>query len=454
MFKKKDEFIWGVSSSAFQTEGAVSVDGKGPSIWDHFTEKKKRAARKETAVHASQFYARYVDDISLMKEMNIPNFRFSIAWSRIFPAGTGIVNRKGVDFYKRLIDACLENGITPWVTLYHWDLPLLLEYRGGWANRDILDWFNEYVDRCITEFGDKVKNWMVLNEPVVFTGAGYFLGVHAPGRRGLNNFLPAVHHAALCQAAGICMIKERLPDANVGTTFSCSHLQSFSDSEKDIAALKRVDALLNRLFVEPLLGLGYPFQSLPSLRKIEKYFKCGDTDKLKAPFDFIGLQHYTREVVRHSKWTPVINAQLVPAHERKVFRTVMNWEVYPDGMYEIIKKFSAYENVNNIIITENGAAFEDIVTDGEVNDKARLQYLQNYISQVERARAEGYSVKGYFVWSFTDNFEWSEGYHPRFGLVHIDYKTYKRTIKKSGAWYATFLAKQNTFEINMMDHVA
>ncbi len=435
-----EDFSWGVSTAAYQIEGAHNQDGKGPSIWDVFVTKKNKIFQRHHGDIACDFYNRYIDDLYLMYKLNIRHYRFSISWSRILPKGIGEINQKGIDFYNRLIDFSLELGITPWVTLYHWDLPHELELKGGWVNRDIRDWFGHYVSICVQNFGDRVKNWMVLNEPLVFTGAGYFFGVHAPGRKGLDNFLAATHHAALAQAYGGKVIKSIQRDSYVGTTFSCSHVEPFRMREKDILATKKVDALLNRLFIEPLLGKGYPTRDLKILHRIEKYMQPGDERDLKFDMDFIGVQNYTREVIQYSPFVPLLKAKIVHAKKRKVEMTAMNWEVYPESIYHILKKFNAYENIPPIIITENGAAFQDEVQDGRVDDPKRTAYLQQTIAQVWRAKQEGVKIKGYFVWTFLDNFEWAEGYHPRFGLVYVDFPTQQRIIKTSGHWYADFLS--------------
>jgi beta-glucosidase len=434
-----EDFHWGVSASALQTEGAWNEDGKGPSNWDVFAQRRRKIRNKDTPAIATDFYHRYKEDVSIIRALNIPNFRFSLSWSRILPEGTGRINQKGIDFYNRVIDACLENNITPWITLYHWDMPQALEEKGGWTNRDILSWFEAYTSVCVKAFGDRVKYWMVLNEPIVFTGAGYHLGIHAPGKKHFRNFLPAIHHASLCQSIGVKIIKEEVPHAEVGTTFSCSHITPHTTSEKDQRAVKRIDALLNRLFIEPALGLGYPLTDLPFLKGIDKYIKEGDEQILKADFDFVGIQNYTREVVAHAFHIPHLKAKLIPADKRKVYHTAMDWEVYPESIYEMIKKFSAYEGVKKVVVTENGAAFHDKVEDKNVHDAERVHFLSNYISQVYKAKEEGYKVCGYFVWSLTDNFEWAEGYFPRFGLVYIDYETQRRIIKDSGLWYKGFL---------------
>ncbi len=437
------DFIFGVSSSAAQTEGACNYDGKGASIWDTFSKIENKIADNHNLKTAADFYNRYVEDIAITRTLSIPHFRFSIAWSRLLPDGIGQVNEEGVDFYNRVIDCCLENGIEPWITLYHWDLPQALELRGGWTNREIVSWFSEYATLCVKRFKDRVKYWMILNEPTVFTGAGYFMGIHAPGKKGLSNFLPAVHHATLCQSIGAKIIKQESPTAEVGSTFSCSFITPYSLSAKDRSAAFKVDALLNRLFIEPALGMGYPYQEIPLLKKIEKYFASGDEELMKADFDFIGIQNYTREVVKHSYFVPYLQAQIVSAAHRKVYHTAMDWEVYPESIYEMIKKFSAYKNVSKIIVTENGAAFRDIVENDKVDDTERVEFLKNYLAEVAKAKAHGLKVNGYFVWSLTDNFEWAEGYNKRFGLVYIDFKTQKRVIKNSGWWYKNFINRTN-----------
>lgn len=434
-----DDFAWGVSTAAYQIEGAHQQDGKGASIWDVFVKQKNKIFQGQHADIACDFYNRYIDDLRLMHRMHIRHYRFSIAWSRIFPDGIGQVNQAGIDFYNRLINFSLSLGITPWVTLYHWDLPQALENQGGWTNRSIKDWFGDYVALCVKHFGDRVKHWMVLNEPTVFTGAGYFFGVHAPGRKGLANFLAATHHASLAQAYGARIIKSIQPNSLVGTTFSCSDISPYRELRRDRRAAAKADVLLNRLFLEPLLGLGYPTQEIKLLNRLEKYIKGNDEQELAFAMDFIGVQNYTRELVRYSPFVPLLRAKIVPAKQRHVPLTAMDWEVYPASMYHILKKFSAYPNIPPLVITENGAAFPDQLQQGQVHDPKRLNYLQQTLAEVLRAKREGVDVRGYFVWTFMDNFEWAEGYRPRFGLVYVDFENQERIIKSSGNWYANFI---------------
>lgn len=433
-------FNWGVSTSAYQIEGAYQIDGKGLSIWDVFCQKRGRISHNHTGNIACNHYHHWEEDLSLIKELNIPCYRFSIAWTRILPTGRKPINQAGIEFYNRIIDKCLELGIESWITLYHWDLPNDLEEQGGWANRDIIHWFEEYVSVCVSRFGDRVKRWMVLNEPFIFTGAGYFMGIHAPGKRGIKNFLPAVHHASLAQGMGGRVIRNLVRDAITGTTFSCSHIEPVNDAPKHRAAANRFDALYNRLFPEVSLGYGYPFKDLPFLNRLERYIKPGDDKLLQFDFDFIGVQNYTREVVKHNFWVPYMKASVIHPDKRNAPHTSMNWEIYPQAIYESIKKFSAYKGVKQIIITENGAAFHDTVENDRIDDPQRKEFIMSYLHEVLKAKREHLKINGYFIWTLLDNFEWSEGYTMRFGIVHTDHGTQKRIIKSSGHWYRDFLS--------------
>ncbi len=446
IFTKKDfgeKFIWGTATASYQIEGAWQEDGKGPSIWDTFSHQKGHIKTGENGDVACDFYHRYASDLELHKSLHFDAFRFSLAWARLLPNGIGTPNQKGIDFYNRVIDKSLELGIQPWVTLYHWDLPQALEDKGGWPNRDIIGWFSEYVDLATKSYGDRVKNWMVLNEPFAFTGLGYMLGWHAPGRKGLKNFLPAVHHAAMCQAEGGRIIRSNVPEANVGTTFSVSYVEPKNEKPKSQKAAARFDALLNRLYIEPMLGMGYPTDTLPFLKKIEeKIAQPGDMERLAFDFDFIGLQNYFRLVAKRSLTVPVLWANEVSPEKRDVPEdriTEMGWEVTPEGMYHILKQIAAYPGINKIHVTENGAAFADSLENGGVNDTLRVKFYKDYLANVLRAKREGVPVEGYFCWSFLDNFEWQEGYRPRFGLVYVDYATQQRVVKGSGAWFRELL---------------
>ena len=433
-----DNFLWGVTTSAYQSEGAWNIDGKGESIWDHFTHANPRHIKdKSNADVTNDFYHNYAKDIRLLRELNFKIFRFSVAWPRVIPEGTGRVNEKGIDFYNRVIDTCLENGITPWITLYHWDLPQYLEDKGGWTNREVVNWFSEYADLCTRRFGDRVKNWIVINEPAAITTLGYFTGLHAPGHRGVNKFLASVHNVMLSMAEGGRVIRSNVPEAKIGNALSCSYVEPYKHKPKHEKAARRIDVLLNRLFIEPTLGMGYPTNDLPFLKKIEKFIQPGDMAKLKFDFDFIGLQNYFR-VIGKSGIIPYIWANQVKNNEKSTEFTQMGWEVYPDGMYQIIKQFAQYP-IKEIIITENGAAFHDELTDDSIHDTKRIQFFKEYLKSVLKAKKEGIPISGYFVWSLLDNFEWSFGYEPKFGLIYNDFITQQRIIKDSGLWFQGFL---------------
>lgn len=434
-----NDFKWGVASAAYQIEGNHQADGKSESVWDRFSHTKGKILDKTNGDDACDFYNRYKEDIANIKNMNMKVNRFSTSWTRILPDGTGKVNQKGIDFYHKVIDATLEAGLEPWITLYHWDLPQILEDKGGWKNREIIKWFSEYVDVVTRNYGEKVKNWMVLNEPTIFTAAGYMLGVHAPGKKGIMNFMPAAHHAAMCQAEGARIIRQNVSDANIGTTFSASHVEAVNDKECNIKAAARVDALINRMFIEPALGMGYPAEVEKMFgRWMKKYIKEGDIASLKFDFDFVGLQTYTRYLAKFCLFPPILFAKEIAPKKRGNPTTDMGWEIYPDGIYHLLKKYSKYP-IKNIYVTENGCAFPDVINNGVVNDEKRIEYFNDYLSAVLKAKNEGVNVKGYFVWSLIDNFEWAEGLRPRFGLVYCDYKTQQRTIKNSGLWFKELL---------------
>ncbi|HNK99798.1 MAG: beta-glucosidase [Leptospirales bacterium] len=433
------DFVFGTATAAYQIEGAWQEDGKGESIWDRFSHTRGKIENNQTGDVACDHYHRFESDLVILKSLGIQHYRFSISWSRIFPEGRGRVEQRGVDFYKRLIAACAARGITPWVTLFHWDLPQALEDKGGWPARDTLDAFLEYVDFCTRTFSE-IKNWMILNEPMVFTGGGYLIGVHAPGKRSPSKFFAAAHHAALAQAEGGRITRANCPGAQVGSTYSMTHAEAWSFAPRHQAARDRFDAVINRLFLDPACGRGYPWDTVPSLKKIQKHMKSGDDAKLKCDFDFIGIQNYTRDVVRRSILMPYVWARPVSAKKRRVPETEMGWEVYPQGIYELLRKFGSYPEIKKIYVTENGAAFPDQVQDGRVHDEKRIAFLRAYIGEVIRAKRDGSPVHGYFVWSFLDNFEWAFGYRPRFGLVHVDYETQVRIPKDSALFYRDLIA--------------
>jgi beta-glucosidase len=432
------DFIWGVSSSAPQTEGHSEYDGKGASIWDTFAGIKGNIIDQHTPAKASLFIEHFRRDIQLLAHLGIKNFRFSISWPRIFPDGKGNPNAKGILFYQELVNQLLENGITPWVTLYHWDLPQALEDEGGWKNRATYQHFCNYVAFCVNMLGDRVKNWMILNEPMVFAGAGYFLGIHAPGRRGLSTFLPAMHHIALAQSEGARAARAEDHTANIGTTHSYTYFRAKNSQSKHMDAAQRADLFINKLYPNLITGMGYPIDQLPFLRGVEKHIHQRDEINLSFPFDFWGIQVYTRHLVRHNFWIPYLKASLLDPRKRgKV--TATGWEVYPDCMTKAIDSMNSIPGAPPLYITENGMALHDHPSNGKVCDNERIQYLKDHLFKLLIAKKRGAYVKGYFVWSATDNFEWAHGYHPRFGLIYIDFLSGERILKDSAHWFSDFI---------------
>jgi len=439
-----DDFLWGVAMAAVQNEGAWNSYGKGPSIWDAFSRRQGKIKGGGKPMVACDFYHRYKDDILLAKALGFTVFRFSLSWARILPEGVGRVNREGLTFYHKVIEECLKLGMIPYVTLYHWDLPVALEKEGGWTSHLMLRWFTRFATLCATEFGPTVKNWIVLNEPFGFTSLGYMLGRHAPGRMGLSNFLPAIHHAALAQAEGGRILRQHVPDAHIGTTFSCSEIIPYTNSAEDIAAAKRMDILMNRLFIEPALGRGYPREDFKFLERLELHNRSWKyTERMTFNFDFIGIQNYFPVVIRYNPLVPIVQASEVRAPGRGVPHTAMGWEINPDSFYRILKRFWLYGGVKEIIVSESGAAFKDEVVGGIVDDQPRVDYYQQYLLALLRARKEGVNIKGFFAWTLMDNFEWAEGYKARFGLIHVDFETQLRTIKRSGYWFRDWLNGKN-----------
>lgn len=437
--------MWGAAISAAQTESAVYKDGKGPSIWDDFSTTRRGIFNKRPLIKhghrisdSCDFYSHYEEDILKLKYLGFKHFRFSISWPRVMPDGIH-VNEAGFDFYKRVTDCCIRYGIEPWITLYHWDLPSALQKQGGWANRRIIDWFEHFSEACIRRLPE-VKKWIILNEPSVFVGAGYLFGKHAPGIKSLNAFFPAAHHAMLTLAHTYKHLKNINPSLHIGSSFSFTHIEPFDNSAKEIKAAETADLLINRFLFEPHLGLGYPAGMPPVLSGILKYIQKGDEDRLAAGLDFTGIQTYTCEVFRHNALNPMFRLRHIPADKRTLLLTAMNWEVAPQSLYHCVMKVHAYGTGKPIYITENGVAYRDNPVFGKVADTARTEYFKAHIAELFRAIQAGADVGAYFVWSLLDNFEWAEGYEPRFGLIYVDFQSKERIIKDSGYWFRQLLA--------------
>lgn len=437
-----EDFLWGVATAAAQIEGATNTNGKGLSIWDTFSKRSGKIKKGHSTQAGCDFYHRYIEDIALVKTLGFKVFRFSIAWSRVLPLGKGQINPVGVAFYHNVIDECLKQGITPYVTLYHWDLPEELSKNGGWTAFGINVAFNEFVMLCAKTYGYKVKNWIVINEPFGFTSLGYMLGVHAPGETGLTNFFSASLHTAIAQADGGRILRAEVSNANIGTTFSCSEIIPYTQSDADLLASKRVDCLMNRFFFEPTIGMGFPTADWDVLEKFAiSHSTWRHQERMTFDFDYIGLQNYFPLTVKFNAFVPVIQAWEVKAKSRRVQHTKMGWEINGISFYNIIKQFASYPKVKKLIITENGAAFNDKLLHNAVEDNERIDYFELYLSAMLKAKNEGVKIDGYMAWTLMDNFEWAEGYEARFGLVYNDFKTQQRTIKKSGYWWQDFLSR-------------
>ncbi len=439
-----DDFTWGVASAAYQIEGAPDADGKGPSIWDTFTHRTRprwpRPVKdRSTGDEACDFFHRYPDDLALAAGMGFGAKRFSISWPRVMPTGTGAVSEAGIDFYSRVVDSCLEAGMEPWVTLYHWDLPQVLQDRGGWTNRDIIDWFADYVTVVAEALGDRVKHWMVFNEPLSFTSVGELLGVHAPGKRSLSGYLASVHHVNLSQAAGAAALRAVDPSFDVGTTQYLTSVERTGNTALHRRAERSGDAFANRAFIEPNLGLGYPTDDCHFLKGVERFIHDGDVEAMNVDWDFLGVQYYTR-LRTPPLPIPLLWTAPLFGHDRSRYEvTETGWEVRPDGLYDVLQRAHSYGRFPRLIVTENGAAFPDVLEGDRVADPRRAAFYRRHLEQVLRAKNDGLPVDGFFCWSLTDNFEWAEGYRPRFGLVYVDYATQRRVVKDSGKWFRAFL---------------
>jgi beta-glucosidase len=438
-----DGFIWGVSTSAYQIEGAVAEGGRGVSIWDRFSTTPGKVRNGDTGEVACDFFHRHREDVALMRELGVDAFRFSIAWPRILPEGRGAVNEAGLDFYDRLVDELLGAGIRPFPTLYHWDLPQALEDLGGWPSRPTAAAFAEYVGVVAARLGDRVTDWTTHNEPFCSSWLGYGVGRHAPGRAEPGDGLAAAHHVLLSHGLALEVLRRSCPQAQLGIALDSWPIHAATDDEADVAAAAHADALRNRLFFDPVLHGEYPWEVFDRFGVDGDFVKDGDLAAISAPLDFLGINNYSRSVVRADART----GEPVDAPPAGVARTGLGWEIYPDGLHEVLTRLHRDYDVQALYVTENGAAFPDLQGHGgEVHDPERIDYLEGYTGAVARAVAEGVPVRGYFVWSLLDNFEWAEGYSQRFGLVYVDYPTLERVPKSSFAWYRDRIAAARSAE--------
>lgn len=399
------KFLWGAATASYQIEGAVDEDGRGESIWDRFSRTPGKVLNGDTGDVACDHYHRWREDVTLMRSLGLGAYRFSLAWPRILPQGTGTVNARGLDFYSRLVDALLEAGITPFATLYHWDLPQVLEDQGGWQAPEMADWLTEYALAVVERLGDRVRHFMVLNEPWVFTFHGYEEGVHAPGKTGL--FVPVSHNVNLAHARALNTLKGQYPELEFGSAFSFATTYG-----EDAAAAARQHAFNNDWFLRPLLRGAYPegLWEMP--------------EPVAAPLDFIGVNLYFRQIVAEGD-----DLVRVRKLEGPGWKTDIGWEVWPEALGKMLAWLWGEYRLP-LYVTENGCALDE-----PLEDHKRIEYLDQHIREVLKVRDAGADVRGYFAWSLMDNFEWAWGYRQRFGLIHVDYATQERRLKASGRWY-------------------
>jgi beta-glucosidase len=431
------DFVWGAATASYQIEGAANEDGRGESVWDRFCATPGKVRNGDTGAVACDFYHRYREDIGLMRELGLDAFRFSVAWPRVLPQGRGRVNAKGLDFYDRLVDELLGNGIEPYVTLFHWDTPQALEDAGGWPVRATVDAYAEYVEVVASRLGDRVRHWITHNEPWVVAWVGHGWGHHAPGRTSDADALATAHHLLLSHGRAVEILRRLAPQAEVGITLNLDHPYAASDDPEDAAAARWVDGLHNRWFLDPIFRGEYPADMLEAWRESMPAVEDGDLATIAAAIDFLGVNNYTAPLVGADSNGG--RSQIL--HRANVDRTDMGWDVVPDGLHDLLLRLQRDYAPPAVYVTENGAAYADVRGhDGSVPDPERQAYLAEYIDAAGRALAAGVPLRGYFTWSLLDNFEWAWGYWKRFGLVYVDYATLERIPKGSFYWYRDFIA--------------
>ena len=428
-------FLWGAATSAYQVEGSPLADGAGASNWHRFAHTPGMTANGETGDVACDHYRRMPEDVLLMRRLGLTAYRFSLAWGRILPEGTGRVNAAGLDFYDRLVDQLLAGGIAPSATLFHWDLPAALEDRGGWLNRDSAEWFAAYADTVVRRLGDRVAMWATLNEPWVVTDGGYLHGTLAPGHRSPYEAPIASHNLLRAHGLGLRAIRAA-GGRQAGLVVNLEPKYAATDRPEDLAATRRAEAYMNRQYLDPVFLGCYPAEFAEIYGAAWPTFPAADFDVIRAPLDFVGINYYTRAVHRHdpSAWPVGAGRVRQPQHTY----TAMDWEVYPQAFTDVLHWVQARYGACPLYITENGSAFYDppTVEGEELADSLRVAYLRDHLRALHRAIAAGVDVRGYFAWSLLDNFEWSAGYARRFGLIHVDFATQRRTFKASARLYA------------------
>lgn len=440
------DFRFGVATSAFQIEGATRTDGRGESTWDRFCATPGKVLNGDTGAVACDHYHRYADDLDLIASLGVDSYRFSIAWPRVVPDGGGAINQQGLDFYRRLVDSMLERGLRPLATLYHWDLPQPLEEAGGWANRDTAWRFAEYADIVFAELGDQVDDWITQNEPWVTAVEGYAQGKKAPGLTDWPTSLAAAHHLLLSHGLAVEAFRARRLDGRIGITLNLSPMLPATDRVEDLAAAARADGFHNRWYLDPVLKDAYPDDMLAfyASRGVDfAFIHDGDNGVIGVPTDFLGVNYYSVGRVAEAGEANFLGLDFRSLGAEV---TAMGWEIAPDHLAQLLIRLRDDYRDPRILITENGAAFDDRVVDGQIGDVDRVDFLERHLAAVAQALAGGVDVEAYYLWSLLDNFEWESGYRPRFGIVHVDYATQRRTLKQSALWYRDFVAHQRAEE--------
>jgi len=429
-----DDFLWGAATSAYQVEGSPLADGAGPSNWHRFSHTPGKVRDGNTGDVACDHYRRYPEDVGIMRDLGLTAYRFSLSWSRLLPEGRGVANPRGLDFYSRLIDLLLASGIQPLITLYHWDLPAALDDLGGWTNPDCVHWFADYAALAFRAFGDRVSSWATLNEPWVVVDAGYVHGVHPPGLESLPEAAAASHHLLCAHGAAVSRYRD-FGRGRIGLVVNLEPKHPASEKPEDRAATARAEAYMNRQFLDPVLKGRCPDELTAVFGEAWKDGCLRDLDLIRQPIDFLGINYYTRSVVRN-------DPAAIPTQSRAVFQvgsehTETGWEVYPDGLYEILCWVRERYGEIPLYVTENGAALADPAPDpgGVVEDPRRVEYYRRHLEAAHRAIGKGVDLRGYFAWSLLDNFEWQHGYSKRFGIVQVDFTTQRRTLKRSALFY-------------------
>ncbi len=451
-------FVWGSATAAYQIEGAWNLDGKGESVWDRFSSNPANIEDGQPGTITCDHYHRFKEDFSLMQQMGLKNYRLSLSWTRILPSGTGALNQAGLDFYQRIFDELQAKGITPWVTLFHWDLPQALQDQGGWNNRATVDAYVAYVDLVTKYFGRQVKHWMTHNEPWVHSFCGHQFGAHAPGLKDLKITLQTAHHILLSHGKAVPVIRTNVPGAKVGIVHNLEWIEAASDRAEDLAAALRQYGAYNRWFLDPVFKGSYPGDLVawygPDLMPT---ILPGDLETIAVKCDFLGVNYYTRRIMAHDPAGRGTDGRSFLAARQVYWPFVPRghfdeWEIQPEGLYRLLVRLKKDYGDLPIYISENGTSLPDtIAADGAVHDPIRIRYLARHTAAIQEACHQGVDVRGYFVWSFMDNYEWGFGFNKRFGVVHVDYPTQKRTIKDSGLWYSQAI-KANGFHLSDANH--